>query len=178
MWQLAAAMIEIALRRRGPESLPDSTFLVLFLLVLDAALDVVASLLIGDITGLGFLRFAASTSLIFAFVFAVLSFFKLERRYRQTMSALLGAFIVIGIAFLPIAVVGVAMGLKLEEPPFLWFGLVFELWAIFIAASVLARSLSQPFVVGLMFAILLVVTLESLSNLLAPAIPPVSMEAS
>jgi hypothetical protein len=38
MWQLASVIGEIALRRRGPESLPESTFLVGLLLGLLVAL--------------------------------------------------------------------------------------------------------------------------------------------
>ena len=59
MWQLASAVGEIVLRRRGPESLPDSNFLVAFLLVISVLLSLVALFLYGQLTILKLEEFAA-----------------------------------------------------------------------------------------------------------------------
>lgn len=169
MWQLTAALTEIALRRRGPDSLPDSVFLVCLLLALHVLLGIVIALvLVGGLTLQILIRFAADMALFFGFVYAVLSFFRLDRRYCQTVSAMLGADIVIGLAFLPVGIAGVALGFKVLEPPFIYVSLAFDFWSIFIAASILARSLSQPLIVGFMLEILLVLTSINVGQLLAP----------
>jgi hypothetical protein len=169
VWKLASAVADIAMRRRGPDSLPDSTFLVLFLLgayVLVALL--VSVVLTGGLTVRGLARLAVDTALFFAFVYAVLCFFRLERRFRQTVSAMLGASIFINLAFLPVGALGLALGLQILDSPFVWFGLAFEIWSIFIAAWILARSLGQALIVGFMFEILFLLTSFSIGEMLTP----------
>jgi hypothetical protein len=179
VWQLVTAVAEIALRRRGPDSLPDSSFLVFFLLgVYVVVALLVSAILVSGNTASSLARLAADTALFFAFVYAVLSFFKLERRYRQTMSAMLGADIVINLIFLPVGVAALALGFDILEPPFGWVSLVFYLWSVFIAASVLARSLSQPLLVGFMFEILFILTSLSIGDFLAPPAEQVAVESS
>jgi hypothetical protein len=122
-------------------------------------------------------RLAADTLLVFAFVYAVLSFFRLERRYRQTLSALLGADILISLAFLPVGVIGVGLGFDIFEDPFVWVTRGFYLWSVFISASILARSLSQPLIVGFMFEILFVLTSLNVGELLTPSAEQVTVES-
>ena len=168
MWKLAAAFAEVALRRRGPETLPDSTFLVVVLVLADAMVSILALTLDAGLSGLDLLLLAVNTGLFLAFTYAVLTFFKLERRYRQTVSAILGADIWITLVFVPLALVGLGMGLDLSQPPFGWVQLAFWIWAVFISAWVLARSLSQPLIVGFMFEVLYILTWLSIRDVLAP----------
>ncbi|MDX1563120.1 MAG: hypothetical protein R3305_09350 [Gammaproteobacteria bacterium] len=166
MLQLAQAFVEIALRRRGPESLPDSSFLVAGLLAVYAPLGLIVMAMLDELSGHNLLAFVIDTALYVAFVFAILRFFKLERRFRQTMSALLGADICITLAYLPVAVVGWSLGANLIEPPLVYLYLVAYLWWVYIAGFVLARSLSQALIVGLMFVILFILTSFSVRDLL------------
>jgi hypothetical protein len=171
-------MAEIALRRRGPDSLPDSGFLVVALLTVYVLVSLFVTVaLVGGISLLVVARLAVDTALVLAFVFAGLSFFRLERRYRQTVSAMLGADIVISLAFLPVGFVGIALGFNVLEEPFIYISLAFRLWSIFIAASILARSLSQPLIVGFMLEILLVLTSINVGQLMTPPAEQVSAEA-
>lgn len=179
MWQLTTAMAEIALRRRGPESLPDSAFLVFFLLALDVLVILARNaMLLGGLTPQFLIRFGADIVLFFAFFYAVLRFFRLERRYRQTVSAVLGADILITLAFLPLGLAGVALGFDVLELPFVSIGVAFECWSLFIAASILARSLSQPLIVGFMLEILLLLTSFNVGQLVAPVAEQVAVEAA
>ena len=168
MWQLAAALIEIALRRRGPDALPDSSFLVFFLLAVEILATLAAIVVNGGVTGTILILLAADTALFFSFVFAVLSFFRLERRYRQTVSAMLGANIVVLIVYLPVALGALALGVDLNETPMLVVRYVLYYWGVFIGGSVLARSLSQPLIVGLMFEMLYVLTYEGIADFVSP----------
>jgi hypothetical protein len=169
VWRLAAAFAEIALRRRGPETLPDSTFLVLILLAVDLLTSLIYLALFDGLTIRDMELLAGNLALSFAFVFAVLRFFKLERRFRQTMSARLGVDIWITLVFILFALPGWMLDADPQSKFYqgLWIGLF--LWSVFIGAWVLARSLSQPLIIGLMFEILLTLTSFSLGDLLTPA---------
>lgn len=167
MWQLASVVGEIVLRRRGPDSLPDSGFLVAFLLGISVILSLVALFLYGRLNIVHLQDFAAQVVLIFAFVFAVLAFFKLERRYRQTMSAILGVSIFFLLIRIPLALGWLALNLEFTESEvFLSIDLALLLWSIVIEASIFARALSQPFVLGLMIEILYVLTSLSITRYL------------
>ena len=164
VWQLMAAMGEIAVYRRGPESLPDSSFLLGLLLVVDLILGLGDLALYGSLNAVGLMLLATHTVLLFAFVFALLMFFKLERRFRQTMSALLGVDVVVYFVFFPVALVGLALNLDLESQQFFSFRLVLYIWWFVVAAMVLARSLSQSLILGFMFAILYFLTSLSITE--------------
>jgi hypothetical protein len=169
VWPLASVFVDITLRRRGPESLPDSTFLVMVLLAIDIPISLVVFRLQGILTLANVVGLLLTTGLMFAFVFAVLRFFKLDRRYRQTVSAMLGVDIVITAAYVPVALIGLAFNAPLLEPPLLWVLLILYLWLVFISGFIFARALSQPLIVGLMFEILLVITGLSIPDFISPA---------
>lgn len=169
MWPLAAAFVEITLHRRGPESLPASRFLFGFVLVCYVSMGLLVLGLRGAFSPLQLLIFCGDLALYLAFVFAVLRFFKLDRRFRQTAIALLGSDIVINACSLPLALVGQMTGAATDSGPLLWvfFGLL--LWWIDVAGFVLSRALNQPYIVGLMLVILYVMTSFSLQDYLTPA---------
>jgi hypothetical protein len=169
VWPLAAAFVEIAMRRRGPETLPDSSFLVFTLVLLYVLVGLLYFFVQGELTAFNFGFLVIDTVLLFAFVFAVLTFFKLERRFRPTVSALLGADIVITLTYVPFACAALLLGLEVTDPPFFWVLIALFLWSNFIGGFILARALSQPLIVGLMFEILLFLTASSIRDLLTPA---------
>jgi hypothetical protein len=169
VWPLASAFIEIALRRRGPEGLPDSTFLVAALVAIDIPISLLVFRLQGALTLVSMIDLILAIGLMFVFVFVVLKFFKLERRYRQTVSAMLGVDIVITAAYIPIAALSLVSGLPLDGSPLIWVALIFLIWSVFVSGFIFARALSQPLLVGLMFEILLVIlglnlSVQGLSN--------------
>jgi hypothetical protein len=164
VWQLAAAIGEVALRRRGPEGLPDSTFLIGLLLVLYVILDLVDLSLYGLLALRGMGELVAQLVLLFGYVFAILSFFKLERRYRQTVSAILGANVVLYLPILLVAIVGQAFGAEVTAPSIAGVRLGFFLWTVIVEATIFARALSQPLILGFMFEILYILPSLSISE--------------
>jgi hypothetical protein len=169
VWQLASVIGEIALRRRGPESLPDSTFLAGLLFAVFVVLNLIYLLLQGGLSWLGLGNLAAQLVLVFGFVFAVLTFFKLERRYRQTMSAFLGVNIVVLLVYFPLALGGLALNIDLAGVPFGLVRLVLFLWSVTMEAHIFARALSQPLLLGFMVEILYVLSSLSISESFTPA---------
>jgi hypothetical protein len=170
MWQLAAAIGEIALRRRGPESLPESNFLVGFLFAVLMLLTIFSWLLTDSLSVVNFERLAAQTALLFAFVFAVLTYFKLDRRYRQTISAILGVNIVVLLVYFPFVIGGVVLNLDINEASFfISLRIALFLWSVLMEASIFARSLSQPLILGFMVEILYVLPSLSVNKYFASA---------
>ena len=169
MWQLASAFGEIALRRRGPETLPDSYFLVGLLLAVYLLVSLFDLAVYDMLTGRGVASLGAQIALMFAYVFAVLRFFRLDRRYRQTMSAILGANLAIYLVFVPFALGGLLTNAGLDSAPFIWLRIGLFLWAVVIEASIFARALSQPLILGFMFEFLYVLPSLSISEYFATA---------
>ena len=124
----------------------------------------------GGLSWLSLGNLAAQLALLFGFVFAALAFFKLERRYRQTVSAILGVNIVVLVVYFPVALGGMAFGLDLEAMPFVWIRLGFFLWSVIMEAQIFARALSQPLVLGFMVEILYVLPSFSISEYFSPPV--------
>ena len=174
MLRLIFAFVDIMLHRRGPEDLPSSAFLVWFLLVLSLGVEL-AILFANDGTPR-----AAAVSVLVAlldiwFVWALLRAFSRQRRFRQTMSALLGAETIlnlVGAPLVPLLASSASSGAAPAEPqitfPLLLTALL-GIWSIDIAAFVFARALERPYVlcVAIMLGyVLLIVSLQT--TLLAP----------
>ena len=164
MWQLASAIGEIALRRRGPESLPDSSFLTGLLLTIFVLASLIYLLMHGGLSWLSLGNLAAQVVLVFAFVFAVLTFFRLERRYWQTMSAILGVNIIVLLVYFPVAAGGLLLNVNLATGLFFAIRLGLFLWSVVIEAQIFARAVSQPLILGFMLEILYVLPSLSISE--------------
>ena len=167
MWQLAIVLGEIALRRRGPDSLPDSNFLLGMLFLVYVVVSSFDFLVYDAFNVRTFTNLAAQVVLLFGYVFAVLAFFKLERRYRQTLSAILGANIVIYAVYIPIVLVALGIGVDLQAEPMISMRYVFWFWSVFVGACIFARALSQPLLLGFMIQILYVLPALSISEYFA-----------
>ena len=172
MLRLIFAFVDIMLHRRGPEHLPSSSFLVWLLLAVSIGVEL-AVLTANDGGGR-----AAAVSLLVAlldvwFVWALLRTFKRERRFSQTMSALLGTETILNLAGAPLVPLLNASAATSAEPqltaPLLVTALL-GVWSIDIAAFVFSRALDRPYVmcVAIMMGyVLLIVSLQT--TLLSPA---------
>jgi hypothetical protein len=169
--RLILAFVDIMLHRRGPEDLPSSKFLVWLLLAASVGVEL-AVLFAND----GSMRAAAVSVLVAAldvwFVWALLRTFNRQRRFLQTMSALLGTETILNLAGAPLVPLLSASAAASTEPqitlPLLLTALL-GIWSIDIAAFVFARALERPYVlcVAIMLGyVLLIVSLQT--TLLAP----------
>ena len=153
MLRLIHALFDIMLHRRGPDSLPSSPFL--FWLLLAAML--VSEFVVGVVARTT-LREAAVTLLIigfeFWFVWAVLRLFERQRRFRQTMSAVLGTDAILAVLALPLVpfVEQAAPASQGFSPA--GFGMfLLNIWSILILAFVLSRALERPYLLTLAVSI-------------------------
>jgi hypothetical protein len=168
VWQLARALAEIAIRQRGPDSLPSSGFLLGLTLGLYIVASLVDALFFGVLGTRTLVHLAAQIILLVTYVYAVLVFFSLDRRYLQTVSAIAGANVIIYCVFLPFALLAWAFGMDMQAGPVISLRLVLFFWSIFIEATIFARALSQPLILGFMFEILYVLPSLSISEFFAP----------
>lgn len=169
MWPLTSAFIEIALHRRGPQDLPASRFLMLVLLIVYFPVGTMVLFLRGSMDTFQFGYLIADTVLYLAFIFAVLRFFKRDRRFIQTVCALLGTDVFINAVSAPFALAGRISGVSEEESVLIWVYLVLFFWWIDVAGYILAKAIDQPYIVGLMFVILYVMTSLSIQDALTQA---------
>ncbi len=171
MLRLALAFVDIMLHRRGPEDLPSSRFLVWLLLAVSIGVELVV-LLAND----GQLRTAAVSVLVDLldvwFVWALLRTFNRQKRFAQTMSALLGTETLLNLVGAPLVPWLNATLAATEEPQLslpLVLAALINIWAIDIAAFVFSRAIERPYVlcVAIMLGYaLLIVSLQT--TLLAP----------
>lgn len=162
MWALASAFIDIALHRSGPDRLPAERFLLILLIAIYFPVNFLRQYASGSATPLDFALIVADTLLFFAFVYAVLRFFRFESRFLQTACALLGTDVVINVIGVPIA--GGGNATVAESGPTTLFSilyLVLFFWWIDVAGFIISRAIEQPYVVGIMFVIFYVTAMLS-----------------
>jgi len=169
VWPLAAAFIEIALHKRGPRDIPASTFLTWLLAGIYFPVNFVALYLRGGLSPLNVAVLLGDTAFYFAFIFAVLRYFKRDARFTQTVNALLGTDIFINAVGIAAGLAGVISGAPDDAAWLFWIYVVILLWWIDVAGYVVAKALDQPYIAGLMFVILYVMTSFSIQDALTPA---------
>jgi hypothetical protein len=143
--RLIHAFLDVMLHRRGPDSMPPSSFLLWLLLGASLVLQVLINAWAG-----GSMRAAAVDALILGldvwFVWALLRTFGKQPRFRQTMIALLGADIVLSVLFapvLPLLAEQDPQNPELTLPVLLTIGAF--VWAIDINSFVFSRALERPY---------------------------------
>jgi hypothetical protein len=169
--RLVLAFVDIMLHRRGPEDLPSSQFLVWLLLAVAVAVDL-AILLAND----GTPRAAGVAVLIqfldIWFVWALLRTFNRQRRFRQTMCALLGTETIlnlIGAPFIPLLAASATTSTQPEITLPLLLTALLGIWSIDIAAFVFARALERPYVLCVAIVLGYVLLIISLHTTLLPS---------
>jgi hypothetical protein len=152
MLRIFDAFLQIALRRRGPEDLPDSRFLLVIAglayvmvqgLVASAAYDsplTLARSLVLDLV------------LLCGLLWGLLRLTGHPGRFRQTLTAMLGTGALLGLAVLPFNLLIDAGGGK----PAFWptIGLLGVVsWSLVVNGHIFSRALSRPFPAGLAIAV-------------------------
>jgi hypothetical protein len=141
-------IVGITLHRRGPHELPSSPYLLLAMLAASMVVQLTAlrATTASDPT---FVMTVLDQAVNFVFVFGVLTVFERPRRFRQTMSALLGADIVTNLASAPLIYWHEALNPPPDTatvPSFLL--LLVAVWSIDIAGLVVARAIERPYALG------------------------------
>jgi hypothetical protein len=173
--RLTLAFVDIMLHRRGPDSLPSSQFLLLTVL----ALSIIADCAILWLAGESVRTFGVSllvTGFDLWFVWGVLRTFNRQPRFRQTMTAILGAEVLLTVLQAPL----VRPLVEATPPPdpqnpmltltgVLWLAII--IWSIDIGAFVLSRALERPYFLCVAIVIAYFLLMETLRDtLLQPVV--------
>jgi hypothetical protein len=165
------ALINIALRRLGPEDLPDSGFLLGLTVVAYVLLQLPVGMIADATMPAIVTQIPVSVALAFAFVWVLLRLAGFPRRYRQTLTALLGTGTLLTVVAMPFMIWRLSV-LQLQPaapfPELILF--IIMLWSLAVDGHIIARALSRPFVVGLLVSIAYLLLYRTLLMELMP--PP------
>jgi hypothetical protein len=146
--RLIPVILGITVHRRGPDELPSSPFLLLVLLAASEFAQLV-TLRIAAAPDNAILVMLFAVALDFLFVWAVLVVFERRQRFWQTMSAFLGA----GVVLNTISALLVAWNQSLEAPadattaPEVLLQLL-QIWSVDIGGFLLARAIDRHYALG------------------------------
>lgn len=148
-------LINIALRKLGPEDLPDSKFLLGLTL---------ASYILVDLPLTGMVRgpsivlvqiVALDLGMLITCLWSLLSLTGHAARFRQTLTALLGTSILLNLLIAPFSYwrqATVGMETQSVLPVIAIFSMV--LWSLSINGHIISRALSRTYSIGLVIAVI------------------------
>ena len=148
------ALIKIALRRSGPEDLPDSVFLLGLTLAIYFVTQVPLAPIAYGPTDLLVRTVSISLLLLFSGLWILLRLTGHSARYRRTLTAILGTSALLSVVSFPFSLwrqslLGAEAGVALPST----FLFAIMLWSIAIDGHILARALSRPYGIGLFISI-------------------------
>ncbi len=154
MLPILDVFLQIALRRRGPEDLPDSFFL---LVATGLVYVIVQGFLAVDVYATPValaLSLVLDLLLLCGCLWGLLRLASHMARFRQTLTALFGAGALLGLCMLPFTAwlqVAATPGKPAVGPT---LGLLAVLsWSLVVNGHIFSRALSTPFVAGLAVAV-------------------------
>jgi hypothetical protein len=169
VWRLATAFFDIAVHRRGPEHLPASQFLLGLLFVSYLVVGFAAIRIAEASSPRALPLFFLDSLIYYVYIWLVLSFFRRQRRFLQTASALIGADVFFNLLSLPLVAWSGAVESTDADPtlPLLLFIVLF-FWSVDVAGYIVSRALERPYIVGVLIVIMYVMVSMSIRESLAP----------
>ena len=167
---LSKAFLDICLLRKGPQDLPKSSVLLTLCLILYTALDVLLTVqtrsftdaLLVSLVDVGFLLLVTSL---------ILKQHRHYERWGQTMTALFGTGVILGIFIFPLVYGGVQNRYEdwLQQIIVVLF-LVMVIWNIAVLAHIVRHAISTSMGIGIMIAILYIWMSSLLITMIFPEI--------
>jgi hypothetical protein len=155
MLPILDVFLQIALRRRGPEDLPDSQFLLLIAGLAYLATQAVLAMPVYSTASVITRSLALDVLLLCGLLWGMLRLAGRTPRFRQTLTAVLGTGALLGACMLPF---NYWIGMAAERGTPSWAGpriglLAIISWWIVVNGHIFSRALSAPFAAGLALAI-------------------------
>ena len=166
--RLVLVFVEIAMHRRGPETVPESQFLFGLLLVVYFVVSLFATLMAQPFTlAIGIVAF--DTVFYLGIVWVLLELYKRSNRFLQTASALLGTGVILTMLQIPIFATA---DFDNAESTFTsagaWLFLLSLLWSIDVAGFILSRALQLSYFAGVSIVIMYAFSSFTLGGFLFP----------
>lgn len=172
MLRLLSAFVDIAFHRRGPDTLPASTFLLGLALGAHLFVAAVTFKLAKSLPLMVVAAFAINTVLGVLLTWALLRAFERERRFKQTITALFGINALMNALTLPILLW--ARSLEQSGSDTLMAEVLFTIvliWGIDVTGFIFGRAIERPYFLGFAFSLGFWLLLEALN---ASMFPPVA----
>lgn len=167
---LAKAFIDICLLRKGPQDLPNSSVLLTLCLIFYTLLDVLLTVqtrpftdaLLVSLVDVGFLLLVTAL---------ILKQHRHIERLGQTMTALFGSGVILGILIFPLVYGGVQNQHEswIQQIVILLF-LVMVIWNVAVLAHIVRHSISTSMGIGIIIAILYIWMSSLLISMIFPEI--------
>ena len=146
--------LQITLRRRGPEDLPDSRFLLLLSALCYVVVQLFLALPIYSLSILLFRSILIDISLLCACVWGLLWLTRHLSRSGQTLTAFFGTGALLGLLMLPFNYWLDAQSVPGQPAVLPTAGLLAIVsWSLVVNGHIFARALSIPFVAGIMLSL-------------------------
>ena len=167
MQQFLDLFWQIALFRRSPSDLPESTFLLTVVVGAYLLINIITVFLAGE-AGQSFLLLLTDLVLLTGWAFAVLTLFGKQARLMQTLTALFGVGSVLQFLSLPLS-----LGIDTNQDWLIGLSvlgfLFILLWAVAVYGYVIARAIDRSAGVGVLLSTGYFLLSFQLAALLIPA---------
>lgn len=150
MGALFRAIVSIAILRQGPQALPASTTLLVLALIAHLGTGVLLGLFSLS-PFMALLSALAGTLIMVALVHGLLLLHRLHGRVTQTLTALAGCEVLLGLLALPLTALFYAGGGMAALAMLL--SLLLLLWNVVVAAHIFRHALNVSLEMGILFAI-------------------------
>lgn len=167
--QLTRLFFDICLFRRGPQDVPASMWLLRVVLALYVGLGVVMLSVDGGSLWRGIAKALVDLALLTGITWGALSWRRLQARFVQTMTALLGTGVVLSAVALPVVrwlYLSTSAGSVDPAAAMIWFVLL--IWSLAVMGHVMRNALQGSYALGAMFAVGYLVAQITLLDLLFP----------
>ena len=147
---LFKTLVEIILLRKGPDELPHSTVLLLYVAGMWFAVGAVGAMMVDTYNGQTLLADLILTSLGFGLYAVVVKVFEKSERLLRALTAILGCGAIFGaVLFAGRYVLTTVLGV--EETPL--FSEIILLWSILVEGHIIARTIDRQWVIGFLIAL-------------------------
>jgi len=148
------AFLQIALRRRGPEDLPDSQFLLLIAGLAYLLTQAILALPVYESLPLILRSLFIDVLLVCGVLWGLLNLAGHKRRFRRTLTAIFGTGALLGACMMPFNYwldLVVASGKPSASPRIALLAIIS--WWVVVNGHIFSRALSAPFAAGLAVAV-------------------------
>ncbi len=167
---ISKAFLDICLLRKGPQDLPKSTVLLVLTLFMYTFIDVLLTVQSRPLVDAFMVSFV-DVGFLLLVTFLILKQHKHLERWHQTMTALFGTGVILGIFIFPLVFGGIQNQYEdwLQQIIVLLF-LVMVVWNVAVLAHIVRHSISTSTGIGIMIAILSIWMSSLLITMLLPEI--------
>jgi len=154
MLDYVQALLNVALRKKGPEDLPDSQFLLGLTFVVYLLLQVPLGWIAYGASDVLVSTIVVSIMLVISGLWVLLALFGYRSRFRQSLTAMLGTNALLSALSIPFSLwrditINYESGVAL--PSTIIFAIM--VWSLVIDGHIISRAISKSFVIGLMISV-------------------------